>query len=1462
MLLPRPAVCPSPRSATSLPAFEESPCCPERYSLSTFSSTASATRPNIARSTTRPSQPCAPRSKGTGCVSTACPAPAKPKPRTPSFSPSSRRLGWAWLVQPPTDRRRRDVADALLFTDEAACARARPLPPIERIRHGAVIVENEARLTRLDRTSGNGEAPSSQLLRYLSRADTQSEGALRWGLLTNGGIWRLYYDRVASRAEGYVEINLAALLAPLPLAPVPTPPGAPADHWFRVFLLLFRPAAFVVEPGQPSFLLRILERTRDYRTRVTSNLAARVFSRVFPQLLAAFAANDPRADILSPEWRTEAREGAIRFLYRLLFVLSAEDRRLLPVDNPAYHPYSLDALRREAARIADDATVLPTAARGRWTRLADVFRAISDGDAALGLPAYNGGLFHDAPGDILSRVQLPDRVLIPLVDAMSRDGETGRDRPRINYRDLSVQHLGSIYERLLEHDAVPEGPPGAARLLLRPSPYARKNTGSFYTPQELVDLVLRQAVDPLVAEKHEAFRALLPPTPSPELPPNPETHAALRAADPACAILSLRICDFAMGSGHFLVSLGDRLTDAILLAMAEARALVPGGAYTSPLADEIAATRARIAANAPTPAPLDNAALDDATLDDKHIVRRMVLKRCVFGVDLNPMAVELAKLSLWLHSFTVGAPLSFLDHHLRCGDSLFGEFVGPALEQLGREFGLVGTPALAAARQAAGAFAAVETRPDLDLEEVDASRDEFALAEAATAPLRALLDIYHAMRWHPAATEADRIARGFLLNGQYGDLTRLLAGDPLSPPRDPAQRLAVVRRTVTTAADAFAAAGIIVSHARRLRENARFLHWQLAFPGIWPDLAATPQPGDPCPGGFHAVIGNPPWDRIKMQEVEWWAARDANVACLTRAADRKSAIRARRAVNDPLAADYDRAADRARRAAEVARALPKLHRSGEMRGPYALYPLFAKGDVNLYALFTERAGQLVAATGIVALLVPSGVAADKGAATFFRSISNTGRLGALLDFENRRPATGLDPFFPAVDSRFKFAALIHGGVARTYPVARCAFFQSDAEAAEAAAFSIAPADFTAVNPNTGTAPVFRSPADARRVLGIYRRLPVLRAGDAPPAYPVAYATQLHMTKDSHLFRSAEELEADGAYPMPDGRWQRGNARYLPLVVGRSIHLFDHRFASVMEDDAEEVEPPDDNEDDAPVPARTRRPTRTERVHNPYSSNQTEPEQHADPAYLPQPRYWVEQADLLDRWPLELEWALAFRDIARPTDVRTAISAIVARSAFGNTLPLLLPRYPKRPTGTGVNPEQILRWHAACHNVAGLYKSTAALLVGNINSIPFDYVARNKVQSAHLNSYVLEQLPVVPPEGFTRSFGPRTAEQIVRDDVLALTYTAHDLAPFARDQGFAGPPFCWDEEDRLRRRARLDAVFFLLFGLDRTEAAAVLDTFPIVRRTEEQRYGTFRTRDLVLRTMSALEANDPDAVVAG
>ena len=448
------------------------------------------------------------------------------------------------------------------------------------------------------------------------------------------------------------------------------------------------------------------------------------------------------------------------------------------------------------------------------------------------------------------------------------------------------------------------------------------------------------------------------------------------------------------------------------------------------------------------------------------------------------------------------------------------------------------------------------------------------------------------------------------------------------------------------------------------------------------------------------------------------------------------------------------------------------------------------------------------------LLTPSGIYADKTAARFFKSVSTKGRVSGLFDFENRRLGTGLPPYFPDVDSRFKFCALIFGGAERRFDETQCAFFLHDTETIDDPdrCFPLAPDDFARVNPNTGTAPIFRTRRDAEITRRVYERHPVLvdrSDGEERRAWPVRYVRMFDMANSSHLFRTAEQLEEAGFYPVQGNRWKRGDELYLPLYEGKMVQAFDHRAASIV--------------------------NREGNLFRPGQPDRTLDEEHHDPAFAPRPRYWVDQK--ASQAMQNYEWMLSFKDITASTNVRTMIAAIVPKVGCRHTLPVLL------------------------RTDDGFDAKGTALSLANLNSFAFDYVARQKVQSTHLTWYTVEQFPVIAPDAYDRRFGAVTARELVRDHVLRLTYTAHDMAPFARDLGHVGPPFVWDEEERRHLRARLDALYFHLYGLGRDDTRYVLETFPIVRREDEKAFNSYRTRDLILAYLNALTAGDTTTVVA-
>lgn len=846
--------------------------------------------------------------------------------------------------------------------------------------------------------------------------------------------------------------------------------------------------------------------------------------------------------------------------------------------------------------------------------------------------------------------------------------------------------------------------------------------------------------------------------------------------DPAMRLLELKVCDPAMGSGHFPVSLVDKLADHIIEAMAEAEVSVEWGDYVSPLAEKIEAIRNTILGNAEE----RGWTVNEDQLDDRHIIRRMVLKRCVYGVDKNPMAVELAKVSLWLHTFTVGAPLSFLDHHLRSGDSLFGSWVRSGVEKVQR----YGSPLLLhkpirAAVQSAAQMQLVEGLTDAEIAEAEKSSQIFEQITDMTGPLNSLLSFIHALDWLNLRGRDNIALIQNFFDGDFGDPVRILMRQ---------EQLRAARDTARFAE--------ILQQAQELIEEERFLHWQVSFPGIWSDWEE-----EGLAGGFDAIVGNPPWDRIKLQQVEWFAARRPEIAHAQRAADRKRMIDALMQAEDPLVQEFSKANTRAEAGARIARSC------GD-------YPLLSGGDINLYSLFVERAMKLIKPDGMVGLVVPSGIASDLTASTFFKGVATEGRLKALYDFENRKI------FFPAVHASFKFCIFVASRTPRLQ-AARCAFYLHSTEGIHdpERCFPLSANDFARVNPNTGTAPVFRSRRDAALTTAIYNHLPVLvdRSGDVPvTAWPVRYRTMFHMTNDSGLFRTRIELEEkEGAFHLGGNRYRNAAGDWLPLYVGRMIHIYDHRAASVRINE--------------------------ENLHNAALSGESTCEEKADPNFVPTPQYWVPASSISS--PADTKWLIAFRDIARATDARTMICAAVPVVGFGNTAPLIL---------------------------SSKHEPLGPELLANLAATPLDYVVRQKAQSTHLNWYIVEQLPVVPPETYLSvQFGPKTAGEIVRDAVLELTYTGHDMVPFARDMGYVDesghvkPPFIWDEDRRLHLRAKLDALYFHLYGItNRDDVRYVYSTFPIVERQETADWGSYRSRDLCLAYMNALAAGQPDATIEG
>jgi hypothetical protein len=784
--------------------------------------------------------------------------------------PVLERLGWTdvEVQQILSTKGRKQVPDALLFADAAHRNRAVAVKDQwKRYQHGAAIAEAKRwgrALDRSDKRDAHEDGiPSMQMMQYLSRLDAQTSGQVRLGILTNGAKWRLYFQGALSVSEDFFELDLAKALE-LPGHELDLMDQADErltpEHALKLFLLLFRKQAFLPIDGPRTFHDLVREEGKVWEARVTRDLSRLVFEDIYPSLVAALYHHDPlRPAQVDGFYLEQVRQSALVLLYRLLFVVYAEDRALLPDNEEPYKSYSLTTMRRDIAGRKEEGRTFSATLATYWPKLKAVFKAIAEGDDELGIPAYNGGLFAKDSAPILDRAELPDAVLAELIFKLSHREEGGGAPRYINYRDLTVQQLGTIYERTLEYGLRYDKQNDT--VLVDADDTARHESGSYYTPDSLVSLIIEKAVGPFVEERLDAFRAEAAKLAKDKRPVEARL-ALLQGFDPALGILELRICDPSMGSGHFLVNLVDWLADKALAAIEEAAQIVDWSdkPYSSPVLASIEQTRTDIIRQATIhkwPFAIEH-------LDPRHIVRRTILKRCIYGLDKNPMAVELAKVALWLHTFTVGAPLSFLDHHLRCGNSLFGFWVWEAAERLRKDWGgqlLINEPMQKAMAQAL-AMQKLERVNDIDIAEVHQSKTLFDGIEQETRPLNSFLKILYALDWVKLDKD-DKAAVRAWLDGQFGDPLEIARGRFTLGPKDlgdghfqPRNVFDELDARKRPQAERFAG---ILSNARTIVRDERFHNWQVAYPGVWADW-----PSKELRGGFDAVLGNPPYVRQEL----------------------------------------------------------------------------------------------------------------------------------------------------------------------------------------------------------------------------------------------------------------------------------------------------------------------------------------------------------------------------------------------------------------------------------------------------------------------------------------------------------------------------------------------------------------------------------------------------------------------
>jgi hypothetical protein len=1132
-------------------------------------------------------------------------------------------------------------------------------------------------------------------------------------------------------------------------------------------------------------------------------------------------------------------EQLLRVVYRLIFLFCAEDRGLLHPPGASEHARRVYAEGYSVARLRERSI-----RRTAWDRHADAwdglkatFRALTYGQEQLGLPAL-GGLFANGIVPNLENARIENRRLLAAIWRIAWLRPEGQPLTRVNWRDMETEELGSVYESLLELTprasaderifAFADGDESKGN--------ARKTSGSYYTPDTLVKLLLDSTLEPVL-----------------------DAAEIRNPGDPVAEILKLSIIDPACGSGHFLLGAARRAAGRI------AKHRSPG----APSQEEF-----------------------------QHALREVV-SHCIYGVDRNSMAVELCKVALWIEALEPGKPLTFLESHIRCGDSLIGVFDYEVLrrgipdeaykpltgddKESAKIFGKKNKQQRDG-KGATGFFADLNP-PSKLIEAARALIDmpEDTLEQIATKRL-SLERMQTGASWLNLKRACDCYITAFFApkTGCVSGITEL--ANPSMPLTD----------HVWSAARGQPIYDPLVALVDKIACAIGSFHWPIEFPHVF------------AGGGFDVVIGNPPWERVRMEEKEFFAARSPEIAQAQNKAARDQLIKALEKA-EPGSADARLFADFqfSKRTAEAA---------SEFARNSGRYPLTGTGDVNTYAIFAENFSNLSRAEGRAGVIVPIGIAINETTSAFFGALVTKERLAALTAFDE------IKNWFAGTKDNQSFCILTMGRSTARPKFVFQVQKQEDVSDPERV-FTLSPEQIIRLNPNTKTAPVFRSRADADLTTKLYDRWPVLieersaeQGGDVN-VWGISFQRMFDMSIDSELFETQQQLEISG-WGRDGADWVRKidgeAARRVPLYEAKMFHHFDHRFGYYPDSEADDTralprpsisQKQDPNYEATPrywiledevrfraarVPASLKRGSReknSERVlksivewlsgyYADVEGRASREEDmtrilgrgHAwnsalgvslsrfliDPKTILNGRNMQRETSLSENDirfltdgpedPLDLcatlidykqpRWLMGWRDITNGTNERTLIASIIPKAAAGNTIRLI---------------------HFAKHSPQNI-----CIMLGHFCSLFLDYISRQKIGGTHLDYNVLRQLPIIRFSKFSA-----LDLSFLMPRIIELTYTSNSMKLWAEDIGYSGAPFSWDETRRVHIRAELDAFFARKYGLTRDELRYVLDpadlkgtdypsqTFMALKRGEELRFGEYRTRRLVLEAFERL-----------
>ncbi len=1069
----------------------------------------------------------------------------------------------------------------------------------------------------------------------------------------------------------------------------------------------------------------------------------------------------------------------LRLIYRLLFLMVAEERDLIYDSNDhsdeitrkkrIYFDYYSIARFRRISRIR---YLYEQQYDDLWQGLMTTFRLFEEenGGEKLGIKPLGGELFNRRAIKNIADCKLSNNILLEAVRKLNEFEDDDHNLVSVNYGALDVEELGSVYEGLLELHPIVENieasNPYQIRFLFHKGT-DRKTTGSYYTRPDLVNELIKSALIPVIEER---------------LKQNTGNNKAQ-----AEALLKLKVCDPAAGSGHMLL--------AAARTIAWKLACVESGE------------------NNPAPSVYRSCL-------------REIIQHCIYAVDMNPDAVELCKLSLWLESHNSGKPISFLDHKIRCGNSLVGvtdlsvlqkgipdEAFNPVtgddkkicqeLKRANALFRKTGQYSLFdnakppdEVKDFSNHYSELESINQDDLESVKKVQNKFE-------------HFRRDHKWLNEWTACNIWTSAFFYT--YNSETK--QSSPTS------ERLQLFLRIPA------AGYGPMVGKANALSLENNFFHWPLEFPDVFEQ------------GGFDVMLGNPPWEIIELKEQEFFANRNLEIANAENKAARTRLINMLKNSDPELYSEY----------------LSQSHNYDAERKflqESGRNSLAAVGRINTYSVFAENYSLLINKSGRAGFIVPTGIASDDSNKDFFGSIVRSNRLVSLFDFENR------EKIFKDVDSRYKFCLITISGRDIGQIKSRFGFFLKRIENLQdkLRTFNLSKEDLLRLNPNTKTCPVFRTNIDADLTTKIYKKVPILideESGSNP--WGVSFKQGLfNMSSDSHLFKTREQLESE-SFELFGNKMKRETEFWVPLYEAKMIWHFDHRFGTY-----------------AGVESRTSNQTPTPSL-----------EQYQDPNYQILPWYWVNRTNIIPQllnrdpnghliWQWNFNWVLSFRDIARSTDVRTSIFSVQPLNAIGNNCPIIFHEF--AALGTLLlqsNFSSLIFDFTTRQKIAGTHMNFFY-----VNQLPvLKYDSYSKVNAIEIYLRALELIyNAWDIKAFADDVWKKADEELrallKRQWELNKSVTGgHEWNPpewcEIDKEGCPLPPFKWDEDRRAVLKAELDAIYAKLYGLTTDELRYILDpqdvygpdfpgeTFRVLKEKEIRNYGEYRTKRLVLEAWERL-----------